>query len=138
MTTTSGPPPGSPISASLHSLEVLEAATHNSAQTLREPHLGLVRPGYLADLIIVDGNPAENFRHMYAFGAIRMNDRGQIHRTRGIVHTIKDGVVVENAKLMEAVARMVAESKRGAKPLITETPFLIGPGPVKTSGGQQR
>ena len=122
----------------MHSLEVLKAATHNSAQTLREPLLGMVRPGYLADLIIVDGNPAENFRHMYAFGAIRMNDRGQIHRTRGIVHTIKDGVVVENAKLMDAVARMVTESKSGAKPLITEIPFLIQAAPLSTSGRQQR
>jgi len=110
----------------MHSLEVLKAATYNSAQALREPQLGLVRPGYLADLLLVDGNPAENFRHLYAFGAIRMNDRGQMYRTRGIVHTIKDGVVIENAKLMEEVARMVAESKRGAKPLITQVPFLPG------------
>lgn len=117
----------------MHSLEVLKAATHNSAQTLREPALGLVRPGYLADLIIVDGNPAENFRHMYAFGAIRMSERGEIHRTRGIVHTIKDGVVIENARLMEAVARMVADSKQGAKPLITEIPFLPA-APVRTNG----
>jgi cytosine/adenosine deaminase-related metal-dependent hydrolase len=117
----------------MHSLEVLKAATHNSAQTLREPHLGLVRPGYLADLIIVDGNPAENFRHMYAFGAIRMNERGQVYRTRGIVHTIKDGVVIENPRLMEVVARMVAESKQGAKPLITDVPFSLLPA-VKTNG----
>jgi hypothetical protein len=117
----------------MHSLEVLKAATYNSAQTLREPHLGLVRPGYLADLIIVDGNPVENFRHMYAFGAIRMNEGGEIYRTRGIVHTIKDGVVVENARLMEAVAGMVAESKQGAKPLITEIPFLPV-APLRTNG----
>ncbi|MGH7693960.1 MAG: amidohydrolase family protein, partial [Gemmatimonadaceae bacterium] len=31
----------------MHSLEVIKAATLNSAQTLREPKLGLVRPGYL-------------------------------------------------------------------------------------------
>jgi hypothetical protein len=108
----------------MHSLEVLKAATHNSAQTLREPNLGLVRPGYLADLVLVDGNPAENFRHMYAFGAVRMNGQGEMYRTRGIVHTIKDGVVVENTRLMEEVAKMVAESKRDAPPLITEQPFL--------------
>jgi len=119
----------------MHSLEVLKAATHNSAQTLREPNLGLVRPGYLADLILVDGNPAENFRHMYSFGAIRMNDRGEMYRSRGIVHTIKDGVVIENAKLMDVVARMVAESKRGAPPLITEIPFLTE-APVRTTSGR--
>ncbi|HEX9579752.1 MAG TPA: amidohydrolase family protein [Gemmatimonadales bacterium] len=110
----------------MHSLEVLKAATYNSAQTLREPNLGSVRPGYLADLVMVDGNPVENFQYLYAFGALRMNDRGELYRTRGIVHTIKDGVVLENANLMREVARMVEESKRGAEPLITEIPFLPG------------
>ena len=36
----------------LHTLEVLKAATYNSAQTLRRPKLGLVRPGYLAGRMI--------------------------------------------------------------------------------------
>jgi hypothetical protein len=108
----------------IHSLEVLRAATYNSAATLREPRLGLVRPGYLADLIIVDGNPAGNFRYLYSFGAIRMAADGSMYRTRGIVHTIKDGVVIENANLMREVERMVAASKRAADPLISQTPFL--------------
>ena len=38
----------------MHTLEVLRAATHYSAQTLRQDRLGLVRPGYLADLLVVD------------------------------------------------------------------------------------
>ncbi|MEX2528381.1 MAG: amidohydrolase family protein [Gemmatimonadota bacterium] len=108
----------------IHSLEVLKAATYNSAATLREPHLGLIRPGYLADLILVDGSPLENFRHMYSFGAIRKATDGSMYRSRGIVHTIKDGVVIENARLMEEVARMVAESRQGAEPLITQIPFI--------------
>jgi hypothetical protein len=111
----------------MHSLEVLAAATHNSAQALLEPHLGLVRPGYLADLIIVDGNPVENFRHMYSFGAIRMADDGSMYRSRGIVHTIINGVVTENANLMREVERMVAESKEGVEPHITEIPFRVDP-----------
>ncbi len=118
----------------LHPLEVLKAATFNSAQTLRQPRLGLVRPGYLADLILVDGNPAENLRYLYAFGAVRMNPKGQMYRTRGIVHTIKDGIVIDNARLMEEVARMVARSKRNAKPNITNAPFLPYPPAVTTSG----
>jgi hypothetical protein len=110
----------------MHSLEVLKAATFNSAQTLREPFLGQVRPGYLADLAIVDGNPVENFQYLYSFGAVRRNERGELYRTRGVVHTIKDGVVMENANLMREVARMVEESKRGSSPYITEIPFLPG------------
>lgn len=41
----------------MHNLEVLAAATHNSAETLRQPKLGLVRPGFLADVVFADGNP---------------------------------------------------------------------------------
>ena len=118
----------------LHNLEVLKAATFNSAQTLRQPKLGLVRPGYLADLVLVDGNPAENLRYLYSFGAVRKRENGQMYRTRGIVHTIKDGVVIENAKLMEEVAKMVARSKRTAKPNITNEPFLLPTRPITTSG----
>jgi hypothetical protein len=98
----------------MHNLEVIKAATLNSAQTLREPRLGLVHPGYLADLLIVDGNPAYNLRFLYSFGALRLDRAGEMVRSRGIVHTIKDGVVIENARLMAEVERMVARSKRNA------------------------
>ncbi len=108
----------------MHSLEVLRAATYGSAQAARLEGIGLVRPGYLADLVLVDGNPAENFRHMYSFGAIRMGEDQSMVRSQGIVHTIKDGIVVENANLMREVARMVEESREGAEPLITEAPFI--------------
>ena len=107
----------------MHSLEVLRAATYNSAKALLEPNLGLVRPGFLADLVIVDGNPAENFRHMYSFGAIRRAEDGSMYRSRGIVHTIVDGVVTENANLMREVERMVAESKKDVGPMITQDAF---------------
>lgn len=96
----------------MHSLEVLKAATKNSAETLRESRLGLVRPGYLADLVIVDGNPAYNLKFLYAFGDLTLDKDRRMLRTKGIVHTIKDGVVVNNAKLMEEVERMVAKSKK--------------------------
>ena len=108
----------------MHNLEVLKAATYNSALTLRQPKLGLVHPGYLADLILVDGNPAENFRYLYSFGAVRLDAKGTPYRTRGIVHTIKDGVVIENKRVMDEVARMVAASKRGATHNIVSEPFV--------------
>ena len=55
-----------------------------------------------------------------------------MYRTDGIVYTIKDGVVVNNAKVMEEVARMVAESKANAAPDIVNSPFL--PYPVWMTG----
>ncbi|MDH5589551.1 MAG: amidohydrolase family protein [Gemmatimonadota bacterium] len=109
----------------MHALEVIKSATRNSAETLRQPRLGLVRPGYLADLVIVDGNPAYNLRFLYSFGALTLRD-GEMVRTSGIVHTIKDGIVIENARMMEEVARMVAASKEGVGPNVTNAPFVTG------------
>jgi hypothetical protein len=109
----------------MHTLEVLKAATYNSAQTLRQPKLGLVRPGYLADLIIVDGSPTYNLRFLYSFGALTLDKDGKMYRTRGIVHTIKDGIVIENKRLMEEVAKMVAKSKQGVGANPVNEPFLV-------------
>lgn len=95
----------------MHALEVIKSATINSAQTLGEPGLGLVRPGYKADLLLVDGNPAYNLKYLYSFGDLALDKDGQMFRTKGIVHTIKDGVVMNNARLMEEVEKMVTKSK---------------------------
>jgi imidazolonepropionase-like amidohydrolase len=111
----------------MHSLEVLRTANLNSAKLLGEERLGLVREGYLADLIVVDGNPAENLRYLYPFGAIRKNPDHSMYRTEGIVYTIKDGVVVDNAKVMERVAALVSESKQNAEADVVNGPFLPFP-----------
>lgn len=110
----------------MHSLEVIKAATLNSSETLRQEKVGLVRPGYLADLVVVDGNPAYNLRFLYSFGALTLDDDREMYRTRGIVHTIKDGIVMENARLMEEVADMVARSKDGTTASVVEKPFVSG------------
>ena len=109
----------------LHTLEVLKAATYNSAKTLRQDKIGLVRPGYVADLLIVDGSPLYNLRYMYSFGALTVDHEGNMFRKGGIVHTIKDGIVIENAKLMEEVEKMVAESKTEGRLSAMEEPFVI-------------
>ncbi|MEP2668612.1 MAG: amidohydrolase family protein [Cyclobacteriaceae bacterium] len=109
----------------MHTLEVLKAATYNSAKTLRQPKLGLVRPGYIADLMIIDGSPLYNLRYMYSFGALTTDNDGNMYRKGGIVHTIKDGIVIENARLIEVVEKIVAESKKEGKVSAMEEPFVI-------------
>jgi imidazolonepropionase-like amidohydrolase len=110
----------------LHALEVIKAATLNSAQTLGEPGLGMVRPGYKADLLLVHGNPAYNLKYLYSFGDLALDKDGKMYRTKGIVHTIKDGVVMNNARLMEEVEKMVAKSKANiADTDAVREPFLI-------------
>ena len=109
----------------MHTLEVLKSATLNSAKTLRQNNLGLVRPGYTADLIIINESPLFNLRNMYSFGSLTTESSGEMVRKGGIIHTIKDGIVIENAKLMDEVERMVKQSKTNAKPTAMEVPFVI-------------
>ncbi len=109
----------------MHTLEVIKSATLNSAETIRLENVGLVHPGYLADLIIVDGSPLYNLRFLYSFGALRLDKDGKMIRTEGIVHTIKDGIVANNARIMEEVARMVKKSKEGAHPNPVTVPFVV-------------
>jgi hypothetical protein len=123
------------LESGMHPLEVLKTAQLNSAKFLMEPYLGMVQEGFVADLIVVDGNPAEDYKTLYPFGTIRMNpDAKEMYRTRGILHTIKDGIVIENDRLMAEVERMVAESKRGVGPDIVTDPFRVRPTPVGTGG----
>lgn len=111
----------------MHNLEVLKTATYNSAKTLGEPLLGLVRAGYKADLLIVDGNPAANLKYLYSFGDLALDHDGKMYRTKGIVHTIKDGVVLNNENLMAEVERLVQASRRLAPARDpVRDPFRVG------------
>ena len=98
-------------------LEVIQAATVNGARELyaprgEEPPFGLVRPGMLADLVIVSGNPLDNLKLLYGTGHMRLNPQTQqIERVGGVRWTIKDGVVYDARALLASVERMVAEAR---------------------------
>jgi imidazolonepropionase-like amidohydrolase len=104
--------------AGFHPLEVIQAATMNPAMTLHEPkgkpiEFGVVRPGLLADLVIVDQNPLENLKVLYGTGALKLNDKtGKTERIGGVKWTIKDGIVYDAKKLLADVARMVEKQKK--------------------------
>jgi hypothetical protein len=116
--------------AGFHPLEVIQSATMNGAATLTEPlkrqmlfvngeqkkevpQFGLVREGMLADMVIVDQNPLQNFKVLYANGTIRLNDKtGKVERVGGIKWTIKDGIAYDAKKLAADVAAMVEKQKR--------------------------
>ncbi len=97
----------------LEPLEVIRAATYNSALTLKRPDLGYIQTGYTADLAIVDGNPLENLRYLHTFGSPDVDDDGVMVRRGGVRWTIKDGIVFDNGVLIQEVLRMVEESKEG-------------------------
>ena len=107
--------------AGFHPLEVIQAATMNGAITLAEPkaafgakpEFGIVRSGMLADMVIVDQNPLENFKVLYGTGALKLNDKtGRPEQVGGIKYTIKDGIVYDAKQLLADVAAMVEKQKR--------------------------
>jgi imidazolonepropionase-like amidohydrolase len=112
--------------AGFHPLEVIQAATMNGAITLAEPkhqspEFGVVRAGMLADMVIVDQNPLENFKVLYGTGALRLNDKtGKPEQVGGIKFTIKDGIVYDAKKLLADVAAMVEKQKRERVKTTTE------------------
>jgi imidazolonepropionase-like amidohydrolase len=116
--------------AGFHPLEVIQAATMNGALTLFEPQhkpieFGVVRPGLLADMVIVDQNPLQNFKVLYGTGALRLNDKtGKAERVGGIKYTIKDGIVYDAKQLLADVAAMVEKQKkeRAGKTTTTAVP----------------
>jgi len=104
--------------AGFHPLEVIQSATMNGALTLAEPtgkapEFGIVRPGMLADMVIVDQNPLQNLKVLYGTGAVRLNEKtGKAEHVGGIKFTIKDGIVYDAKQLLADVAAMVDKQKK--------------------------
>lgn len=106
--------------AGFHPLEVIRAATMHSAMEIAKPtgkpiEYGIVGPGMLADLIIVDENPLKNLKVLYGTGAEKLNDEtGKVERIGGVKYTLKDGIVYDAKQLLQQVANKVAEEKTKA------------------------
>jgi imidazolonepropionase-like amidohydrolase len=112
--------------AGLHPLEVIRAATMHPAEALFDPkgeeiQFGVVRPGLLADLVIIDENPIHNLKVLYGTGAVKLNDEtGEVERIGGVKYTIKDGIIYDAGQLLRDVEQMVIAQKRERG--ITELP----------------
>ena len=100
--------------AGFHPIDVIQNATGNNAQILgKERDLGRVRSGYLADLVLVDGNPLKNLKYLYPTGVLEL-DRGKWIRKGGARWTIKDGFVYHAPSLLEDVKNLVSQAKDSA------------------------
>ncbi|UCC49591.1 MAG: amidohydrolase, partial [Gemmatimonadota bacterium] len=87
------------------------------AQTLFEPEgrpieFGIIRPGMLADLVVVERSPVEDLKVLYGTGTVRLNDEtGEVEEVGGVSYTIKDGIIYDARRLLSDVARIVEEAK---------------------------
>ena len=115
--------------AGFHPLEVIKHATSDGAKVIgMADRLGRVRVGYMADLLVVNGNPLENLRVMNPYGSDVMSYNGQIINNYsgivkpgdanvksvhggGIEWTIKDGIPYHVPALVKEVKDLVAKGR---------------------------
>jgi adenine deaminase len=114
--------------AGFHPLEVIKMATANGAKLIgMENRLGRVRQGFIADLLVVNGNPVENLRLLNPYGtdvlaydgkvvnnygAIAPGDpKAKVVRGGGIEWTIKEGTPYHVPTLMKEVKEMVVRAR---------------------------
>lgn len=93
-------------------LETIHAATENGARVVKNPELGVIRPGYLADLVLLSENPLADVKVFYGIGVTRVSqDRKEVHE-QCVKFTIKDGIVYDSQALLKDVRDMVAKAKQ--------------------------
>jgi imidazolonepropionase-like amidohydrolase len=121
--------------AGFEPLEVLEHATWNGARMLGlDNRIGKVREGFVADLLVVNGNPLENLKVLNPYGTdvmvvngkpvsnytpVGVGDHVQVMRGGGIEWTIKDGIPYHVPTLMREVKDMVGAAREQTR---TTTP----------------
>ena len=70
--------------AGLEPLEVLRAATHDAARALGRSDLGQLKPGAVADLLVLSKDPAKDAKHL-----------------RNITHVMRLGILCEREELSQ-------------------------------------
>ena len=101
--------------------EAIRAGTLHAAETLFKPmgkhiEFGVVEPGMLADLVIVDANPFANLKVLYGTGWFRLNDNtGKVEQYGGVKYTIKDGIVYDAKQLLADIEKRGDAQRRGGK-----------------------
>jgi imidazolonepropionase-like amidohydrolase len=101
--------------AGFNPLKIIQHCTGNGAKILgQEDRLGRVRAGWLADLIVVDGNPLEDLKVLYAGGTTALRDGAEV-RTNGVEWVIKDGIPYSGPQLLRDVKAIVDAARTGQR-----------------------
>lgn len=93
-------------------LEVFHSATEVGALSLGNHKLGTIRPGYLADLVVLTENPLDDVKVMYGTGAPRQLPDGRMTQVFATKYTIKDGIVMDSHMLLRDVKKIADDAKR--------------------------
>lgn len=97
--------------AGFQPLKVLQHATANNAQILGESaRLGRLRAGFLADLVVVNGNPLEDLKTFYP-----PREGAAAGAGGGVAWTVKDGIPYDAQRLLKEVRSMVVDAKNSRK-----------------------
>ena len=92
--------------------EAIRAGTYHAAQAIFKPmqkpiEYGVIEPGMLADLVLVDANPFQNLKVLLGTGWFRLNDEtGKVETYGGVKWTIKDGIIYDAKRLLADVEAM--------------------------------
>ena len=101
--------------AGFHPLKVIQHATGNNAKIMGlENQIGRVRVGFKADLIVVNGNPMENFKVLSPTGIEEIRD-GKVYQTGGVEWTIKDGIPFHAPTMAREVREIVSKARAAKK-----------------------
>jgi imidazolonepropionase-like amidohydrolase len=101
--------------AGFHPIDVVLNATGNNAKILgMENKLGRIRGGFLADLVLLNENPLENFKYLYPTGVMDLKE-GKLISRGGIQWTIKDGIIYNAPALLEDVKKIVRKAREEQK-----------------------
>jgi imidazolonepropionase-like amidohydrolase len=91
---------------------VIQAATLNGAEALgMDDDIGSITIGKLADFVVLEENPLENFKVLYGTGHYRLNENNEPVRTGGVKYTIKEGIVYDAQALLKDVREIVENRK---------------------------
>ena len=97
--------------AGFHPIDVIQLATESNAKILGlEDQLGRIKPGYLADLVLLDENPLENFKYLYPTGVQDLKD-GRLIQRGGVQWTIKDGYLYHVPTMIQQLKQLVADAR---------------------------
>lgn len=101
--------------AGFHPLEIVRSATQEGARAIgRAGRTGVIRPGYDADLLVLEMNPLEDFKVFYGTGVTRVDLEGRSRTLHGLKYTIVDGRVLDSQALLADVQEMVRQARDAA------------------------